>query len=189
MKAAANGVTLALAAALAVAAPTAAQPKTGAKHQPAHQKVEPGSPILLGQYGEWGAYTATSGGKKLCFALAKPVSAETAPANRSRDPVYLFVASRPAENVRNEVSIMFGYSFKTGAEATVTVGSGKFPMNTQNDGAWIKNVAEESRLVDLMRNGSELTVTGTSSRGTRSVDHYSLKGLGQALDRTAQECK
>ena len=84
---------------------------------------------------------------------------------------------------------MFGYSFKTGAEATVTVGSGKFPMNTQNDGAWIKNVAEESRLVDLMRNGSELTVTGTSSRGTQSVDRYSLKGLGQALDRTAQECK
>jgi len=31
----------------------------------------PGSaPNLLAQFGEWGAYTATAGGKKVCFALA-----------------------------------------------------------------------------------------------------------------------
>jgi hypothetical protein len=34
-----------------------------------------------------------------------------------------------------------------------------------------------------------LTVSGTSTKGTQSVDHYSLKGLGQALDRSSQECK
>jgi invasion protein IalB len=62
-------------------------------------------------------------------------------------------------------------------------------MNTQSDGAWIKNVAEEARLIEIMRKGSDLTVTGTSSKGTQSVDRYSLKGLGQALDRASQECK
>jgi invasion protein IalB len=194
MKAAASGMTLALALAVATASParpagTDKPGKPSAKHQPAHQAAEAGSPTLLGQYGEWGAYAASSGGKKVCFAIAKPVSTQTTPANRSRDAVYFFIASRPAENVRNEVSIMFGYPFKPGAEATVGVGSGKFAMNTQNDGAWIKNVAEESRLIDLMRNGSELTVSGTSNHGTHSVDRYSLKGIGQALDRTEQECK
>jgi hypothetical protein len=40
-----------------------------------------------------------------------------------------------------------------------------------------------------MRKGADLVVSGTSSRGTQSVDRYSLKGLSQALDRTAQACK
>jgi len=32
-------------------------------------------------------------------------------------------------------------------------------------------------------------VTGESGRGTKSTDRYNLKGLSQALDRVAQECK
>ena len=40
-----------------------------------------------------------------------------------------------------------------------------------------------------MRKTGELVVKGTSALGTQSTDKYSLKGLGQALDRTAQECK
>jgi len=40
-----------------------------------------------------------------------------------------------------------------------------------------------------MRKGADLTIKGTSSRGTSSTDTYSLKGLSQAMDRVAQECK
>ena len=39
------------------------------------QQKKPANPtdqaVLLGQFGEWGAYRATPGGKKVCFALAK----------------------------------------------------------------------------------------------------------------------
>src|SRR5579863_1509846 len=68
-------------------------------------------PTLLGQFGEWGAYAASPGGKKVCFALAKPTSSETIPANRPRNPAYMFVSSRPAEKVTDEVSIIIGYPF------------------------------------------------------------------------------
>ena len=74
-------------------------------------------PTLLGQYGEWGAYTASPGGKKVCFAIAKPTSSQTTPPNRPRNPVYMFISSRPAEKVSNEVSIIIGYPFKPGTEA------------------------------------------------------------------------
>jgi invasion protein IalB len=146
-------------------------------------------PTLLGQYGDWGAYTASPAGKKVCFALAKPKTTKTEPAGRKRDQTYLFVSSRPAENVKNEISIIIGYPFKTSSDAVAEIGSGKFAMYTQNDGAWIKNVAEEARMVDAMRKGSELTVKGTSGRGTQSIDEYSLKGLGQALDKIDKECR
>jgi invasion protein IalB len=91
--------------------------------------------------------------------------------------------------VRNEISAIVGYPLRASSDATAEVGSTKFAMYTQNDGAWIKNVAEEARLIDAMRKGAELTIKGTSSRGTQSTDIYSLKGLTQAMDRADQECK
>jgi hypothetical protein len=146
-------------------------------------------PSLLGQYGDWGAYTASPGGKKICFALAKPQKGSTEPPNRPRDPAYMFISTRPAEKVTNEVSVILGYGLKPSSDALVEVGSAKYAMYTQNDGAWIKNAAEESRLVEALRKGSDVIVKGESARGTRTTDVYTLKGLSQALDRVGQECK
>src|SRR5688572_21803754 len=69
-------------------------------------------PTLLGMYADWGAYTATTDGKKVCFTLAKPKSSTTNPAGRKRDPAFVFISTRPSENVRNEISVVVGYPFK-----------------------------------------------------------------------------
>jgi invasion protein IalB len=177
-----------LAAAIVVSSAALAEQKQQPKQKTA-AAAAPAQPTLLGQYGDWGAYTAAPEGKKTCFALAKPKAATTSPAGRKRDPAYVFISTRPSENVRNEISVVIGYSFRATSDATAEVGPTKFAMYTQNDGAWIKNVAEEARLIDAMRKGADLTIKGTSSRGTSSTDTYSLKGLVQAMDRSAQECK
>lgn len=147
---------------------------------------------LLGQYGDWGAYSASPGGKKICFALAKPASGETNPPNRRNDTmsVYMFVSSRPSEKVKDEVSLLVnGYVFKPNVDATAQVGNATFAMYTQKDGAWIKNAAEEVRLVEAMRKSGDMTVKATTDRGTATIDKFSLKGMEQALTRVAQECK
>jgi hypothetical protein len=146
-------------------------------------------PTLLGQYGEWGAYTASPGAKKVCFAIAKPTSSQTNPPDRPRNPTYMFISSRPAEKVSNEVSIIIGYPFKPGTEASAAVGSTSYALYTQQDGAWIKNAAEEAQMLDAMRAGQSAVVKGVSAKGTQSSDTFSLKGLAQALDRVSQECK
>lgn len=146
-------------------------------------------PTLLGQFGDWGAYAATPGGKKVCFVLAKPANSRTAPPNRPRDPTYLFVSSRPSEKVKDEVSVIFGYGLKPNSDANIEISGASYAMYTQADGAWIKNAAEETRLVEAMRRAQDLTVKGTSAKGTASTDVYSLKGLPQALDRVGQECR
>ncbi|HEX2352528.1 MAG: invasion associated locus B family protein [Hyphomicrobiales bacterium] len=180
------------------ATPQPAKPAAPAKPAPAKPAATatapaaPGGdaqPTLLGQYGDWGAYTASPGGNKVCFALAKPKTTKMEPAGRNRDPSYLFVSTRPAEKVKNEVSVIIGYPFKSSSDASAEIGTAKFAMYTQNDGAWIKNVAEEARMVEAMRKGADLMVKGTSGRGTQSTDQYSLKGLAQALDKIEQECK
>lgn len=154
----------------------------------AHAQAD-GQPTVLGQYGDWGAYTGMNGGRKVCFALGKPASSQTNPPNRPRDPVHLFVSTRPAENVRNEISIIIGYPFKSNFEATADIGGAKFAMQTQNDGAWLKNVADDARMLDSMRRGSDLVIKGMSAKGTETTDRFSLKGLAQAIDRANQECR
>lgn len=145
--------------------------------------------VLLGQFGEWGAYRATPGGKKICFALSKPTSSSSEPAGRNRDPSYAFVSTRPAEKVRNEVSVIVGYPQKPGHDATAAIGSATYAMYTQNDGAWVKNAAEEAQMVETMRKGADLVVKSESARGTKTTDTFSLKGIAQALDKVAEECK
>jgi invasion associated locus B (IalB) protein len=165
------------------------EPATEAVPAPAAPSIGGVQPTLLGMYGDWGAYTASPGGKKICFALAKPANQESVPANRPRDPAYLFVSSRPAEKVKDEVSIIIGYGFKPNSDATLELGGANYAMYTQNDGAWIKNAAEESRLVDAMRKGADVTIKGSSARGTATTDTFSLKGLAQALDKVGEECR
>ena len=171
--------------------PEAAKPATppAKPASPAAAAAGGAQPKLLGQYGMWGAYTASPGGKKVCFALAKPTASETNPPNRPRNPVYMFISTRPAEKVSNEISLVVGYPFKAGTEATAQVGGSNFALYTQQDGAWIKNATEEAKMVDAMRGGDNAVIKGVSAKGTQSTDTFSLKGVAQALDRTAQECK
>jgi len=145
--------------------------------------------VLLGQFGDWGAYTATPGGKKVCFVLSKPTSAVTDPAGRNRDPSYAFVSTRPSEKVTNEVSVIVGYPQKPNHDASATVDAKSYVLYTQNDGAWVKNAAEEAQMVDAMRKGATLIIKSESSRGTKTTDTYSLRGVADALDKVAAECK
>ena len=191
---------LALAGLLSTAAlaqqPAAPAQKTAPAQKPAApapaQKKAAGpteQAVLLGQFGDWGAYTATPGGKKVCFALAKPTTAATEPAGRPRDPSYAFVSTRPAEKVKNEVSVIVGYPQKAGIDASAAIGTTTYVMYTQNDGAWVKNAADEAKMVSAMRNGGDLVVKSESGKNTKSTDTYSLKGIAQALDKVAEECK
>src|SRR5690554_6295707 len=68
----------------AAAKPAAAKPAAPAAAKPAAQPAS-AQPALLGQFGDWDAYTASPGGKKICFAIAKPASSTTNPANRRND--------------------------------------------------------------------------------------------------------
>jgi hypothetical protein len=182
------------------AAPKATQSETAkstatksaaARPEPAKPAAVTGGtePTLIGQFGTWGAYSATPNGKRVCFALAKPTVSKTTPPNRPRDPAYAFVSTRPAEKVANEVSIMIGYTLKAGSESTLEVGGASYAMYTQGDGLWIKNAAEEDQMVQAMRRSADAVVKGVSAKGTATIDTFSMKGLSQALDRIAQDCK
>lgn len=145
------------------------------------------NPTLVGQFGDWGVYVNGSGNSKVCFALSQP--RERLPATLNRDPGYIFLSTRPGDNVRNEFSVIMGYPLDENVDPTVQIGSDTFALYARQSGAWIRNVAEEARLIEAMRKGADLELKSTSGRGNATTDRYSLSGVTQALDRVAQECK
>ncbi len=149
------------------------------------------SPTLLGGFKDWFAYTSGTGANRTCYALSEPKSSN--PKGANRDPAFFLISTFPGRKVANEPSFVAGYPYKDGTKARLQVGSDKFDFFTKNDGnaggAWSDSPAEERRLIDSMRRGSQLVITGTSARGTLTRDTFSLSGISAALDRAAQACQ
>ena len=155
------------------------------KGKASDKKSGQGKSTQIGTFGEWGAYQ-TEGKPKTCYALTQPKSRE--PAAGKRDSAYIFISYRPAENVKNEISIIMGFPMKDGSEAKAEIGDADFGLIAKGSNAWVKNAAEEGRLIEAMKKGSKLVVKASSAKGKATTDTYSLGGLGQALDKVRKEC-
>jgi invasion associated locus B (IalB) protein len=142
-------------------------------------------PSLLQKYQDWSAY-GTASDPKVCFAVAQPK--DMSPKGVKRGPVYFYVSQWPAEKVVNEVSVKMGYPFKPGGTVAVSVGGDKFELFTKEEGAFVEKPETETSLIEAMRKGGTMKIEGTSMRGTKTTDTYSLSGAGDALDRIAKDC-
>ncbi|HZH09244.1 MAG TPA: hypothetical protein VEZ24_02610 [Microvirga sp.] len=168
----------AAAAAAAGAAAVAAKPTQAA--------TGPGGASLVTSYGDWGVYTAQTGRSKICYALSQPQ--DRLPKNVNRDPAYLFVSFRPAENVKNEIAVVLGFAAKENAPAEAAMGSASYALIAKASNAWLKNPAEESQAIATMARSGTLTVKMQSAKGSNLTDRYSLNGFGKALEHARKEC-
>ena len=80
----------------------------------------------------------------------------------SRESAYVFISTRPAENVKNEIAIIMGFPMKDGSEASAEIGSNTFSLLAKGANAWVKNPGEESQFIAAMKKGSKLVVTANS---------------------------
>jgi hypothetical protein len=147
---------------------------------------------LLGVNKDWSAFTSGSGGSKICYTLSKPVS--TDPKKAKRDAIYFIITDWPGRKpkTKSEPEAVPGYQYKDGATVSAQVGGNKFEMFAKNDAgagaAWVRERADEVRLIEAMKKGKQLVITGTSQRGTVTRDTYSLAGLGDALQKIHDAC-
>ncbi|MBM6593793.1 invasion associated locus B family protein [Microvirga pudoricolor] len=168
------------------ARPAAAGAAAGAAAATAAPAAGPGGSSLVASFGDWGVYAAQSGRSKICYALSQPK--ERLPKNLNRDPAYVFVSFRPAENVRNEVALVMGFATKENGPSEAAIGSTSYALLTKASNAWLKNPAEEGQAIATMSRGSSLVVKAQSARGNSLTDRYSLSGFGAALERARKEC-
>ncbi len=142
---------------------------------------------LLQKFDDWQVFLHESKDEKVCFAASTPKEME--PKNVSRGSVFFYLTTWEKDGVRNEVSVKVGYPFKADSSPTVAIGSDEFQLYPKDDKAFMRDPAEERKLLDAMRKSANMTVKGTSSRGTNTIDQYSLKGLVPALKQLETACK
>ncbi len=144
-------------------------------------------PALLGEFNTWAAYTYKAPDTKVCYISSRPKASE--PKTAKRDPIFFLVTHMPGRKVRGEIMTIIGYAFKKDSPVELKVDEAAFELFSNGDGAWADTTATEKKIVDAMKNGTSLSLRGTSWRGTETIDTYSLEGVSAALDKIDEACK
>ena len=140
----------------------------------------------IGKYKDWEAMVVTDVEGKVCFAQSLPIL--QAPKTNKRD-AKLFVAFRPSENIKNEVSITPGYEFNKNNSVTAASGKNKFKFDIKEQGfAWIADNKIELKMIKQMKKGSRIMITGYNQQGSQTIDHYSLLGFTKAYNASRKAC-
>ncbi len=148
--------------------------------------VHSSEPELLGEYGDWTAYTFMENNGKVCYMVSQPKKDEGN--YTKRGDIFALITHRPAEATKNVFSYIAGYDYKKGSEVTVKVNNQTFKLFTQDDSAWAPDPNVDNQLAEAIRRGSTLVVQGTSSRGTLTTDTFGLKGSSAAHKAISDTC-
>lgn len=152
----------------------------------AFNPAQAADPRLLGKFSNWEAWELDDTGGKVCYMLSAPT--KDSGAYKARGDIYALVTHRPAEGTRNVFSYIAGYEYQAKSAATVKIGDNKFSLFTQSDTAWAPDANTDNAIAEAIRKGSNMVVTGTSSRGTATTDTFSLKGSGDAHEAINKAC-
>ena len=145
-------------------------------------------PQLLGEYGDWTAWSYNDRGNVICYMASSPKKDEGK--YTKRGDIYTVVTHRPSEKSFDEVSFVAGYVYNQKAALVVKIGNETFRNTfTEGDKGWMINNAEDQKLVAAMKRGERMIVDGQSSRGTATKDTYSLKGFTSAYQAISAKCK
>ena len=141
---------------------------------------------LVKKHSAWSVYSHEASAQKICFAASKPKV--TRPKGANRSAVFFYVSAWPNDGVKSEVSIRLGYPIKPGSTVQVKIGGKNFNLFAKDFNAFVADATEELKLIDAMRAGSTMTISGVSKRGTNTSDSYSLSGVTAALGTLAVAC-
>ncbi len=141
---------------------------------------------LLGEFRAWSAYSATESTGPVCFALAKPT--EVTPTPDGFTDAFLYLTHRPSESVRNEMNVVAGFTFAPDTTATATISGQVFNLFTERDAAWLLDPAQNDNLAGALRAGSAVIVEGTSDKGIKITQTFSLSGATAASRAIEGDC-
>ena len=137
--------------------------------------------ILLAdiEKGKWNFITEDD----YCYIGSLPVNLDI-PEGKIRGDVYILVY-RINKNPEAIVQINSGYPYKDGEPVNVKIDKKNYEFYAQEDNAWTN---KDNEVIYAMQKGIDLTVFGISSRGTKTIDSYTLNGFTIAYNKLKKDC-
>ena len=145
------------------------------------------TPEFIQTYRDWNLYKFDNGQGTVCYIASEPTKEEGNYTRRG--PAAVLVAKLPMEEPNEQVSVQPGYPYLDGSEVEVAIAASTFLMFTRGEHAWAVTADDDAKLIDSMRKGSEMSVRGTSTKNTYSIDTYSLLGFTAAYRAMRDACR
>ena len=140
----------------------------------------------IGKFKDWETMVIKNNSKFVCFAQSKPVL--QSPKSYKRE-ARLFVSFRPNEKIINEISITSGYEYNNENSITAKSGKHKYKFDiAQENFAWLADNKMEKKMINTMKKGSRIMVSGYNQKGSQTIDHYSLLGFTKAYNTAKKSC-
>ena len=149
--------------------------------------AQAGPKSFIAKFQYWEVHKARVSSAAVCYAAAMPQRQKGK--YKRRGETSLIVSFWPSHKVSGQVEVRAGYKYKARSVATLKFNNGAaFKLRTSADSAWGKNSSEDRKIVKNLSDRARLTVIGRSSRGTLTVDTYSLNGFRAAFARAKSAC-
>jgi len=127
-----------------------------------------------------------------CWGVSSPKSSENTRNGKTvtvkRGDILLCITFRAGQE-DGEISFTGGYPFAKDSKVSVDIGGKKFDLFTQGQWAWTSGPDADATVMKAMKAGSKAVLTAHSSRGTQTVDTFSLLGFTAAMDDAQKRCK
>ncbi len=144
----------------------------------------------ISEHHDWKAYVHGSGKERICYVSSSPKSWK--PKGINRDQAFFQVAHFLGPNLKGEIHVEVGYPLKPGSRPRARIKVKKktqdFRFFVKDSSAWVVD-QKNAPVVEAMKDGSTMTFTATSARGTVVSDSYSLRGFTAAYKAATKACR
>lgn len=139
-----------------------------------------GANDLDSTHSDWNVYTKDDS----CYIASIPIN-ESGNFKKRGQP-YVLVNAR---DKTDEINVSSGYGYKPKVHVELSVDGQKFRLFAKGENAWAKDSKTDKSIISAMKSGDKMEVKGISTKGSYSIDTYSLKGITAALKRMKQLCR
>ena len=134
---------------------------------------------------EKGSWTLTKD-NDWCYIGSLPIKSDL-PETKKRGDNYILVYKIIGSD-ENIVQIEAGYQYNLDKDIIVKIDNTSFKFYSTEDSsdtAWTDN---DEKVINAMKKGLELVLSGQSTRGTITNDTYTLKGFTSAINKLNEDC-
>ncbi len=145
------------------------------------------SPGLIDVFDAWSAFSLKQEGKSVCYIGSEPIKSDGKYSKRG--DVLFLVTHRPADKQTGVINFQAGYPFKAGTDVKLILGDTSYSLFTNGQDAWALDAKSDQAIVRALIKGAIMILKGTSTRGTKTTDTFSLKGFTAAYKAASKACK
>jgi len=146
------------------------------------------SPKFIDSFSAWNLYTFDNSDGTWCYIASEPTDQTGDYSRRGAAAVLVTKLPGYSDGEDEQVSVQPGYSYLADSKVELAIDNVEYALFTKGEHAWANSSDDDRRLIDAMRRGAQMTVRGTSTKRTYSLDTYSLRGFTAAHNAMRDAC-